>query len=258
MSLPKLAQAIEDTPRYKKWLASICLVAGLVGFGFDVGQRRSNDQTNRQLLEDVSASLKKTDNLVDQTKVLVTNTNEMVSRLGLMQPQITVTTDLLAKIDKKINVAIKEKNTEQVATLQAEKGAALSALLAMAPGIVAEMIYWANKWDMDDRVWDTRIRMEQGKFLPPQDFERVVGPLKKAREDMDNDHTRQILPIVTGANYIREQLLHGSELTQDDKKNALIFAKVLAGETIHWNEMRSITTYMDSLVRRLVPNPTVH
>jgi hypothetical protein len=70
---------------------------------------------------------------------------------------------------------------------------------------------------------------------------------------MNAGHTEQILPLMTNANYIREQLLHGSESTQDDKQNALIFAKVLAGQSINWGQMGQVTRYMDSLVKKFTP-----
>jgi hypothetical protein len=57
MSLPKLAEKIEDTPKYRKCFAVICIGAGLIGFVFDVRARHDSDKTSSQLLGEVGITL---------------------------------------------------------------------------------------------------------------------------------------------------------------------------------------------------------
>ncbi|HKM85285.1 MAG TPA: hypothetical protein VJW96_03700 [Terriglobales bacterium] len=262
LSLPTLAEKIEKTPKYRTALGVICLIAGLVGFCFDVGQRRSSDQTNRQLLQDTGKALKKTDDLVDKTNDLVTRTSQMVNTFGILMPQISALNAQMADINKKIEAA--KGNPQLIAALQAQASAtkaqadSLSRTLSLsfAPGIVAEMQYWAQKWDLDDRAIEREERQQKEKAPPntsPQEIAKLLEPLGKRRSAMNAGHTEQILPLMTNANYIREQLLHGSESTQDDKQNALIFAKVLAGQSINWGQMGQVTRYMDSLVKKFTP-----
>ncbi len=261
LSFPTLTDEIEKTPKYRKALGIICLTAGLIGFWFDVGARRSSDQTNTKLLQDTEASLKKTGELMDKTGALITSTNDMVSRLGLMQPQLTATTDHVANIDKKLNIAKEQNDTEQIATLQAEKQVALSSLLTMAPGIVAEMRYWARRWDDEDRTlegsWQVAISTSQPPVLfNTPEYARIKQSFDQKRTDLAIAYSKQLLPLMLSANYLREELremVPVSERGAEDNTVAGIFSMVLAGNTIRWNEMGEATRYVDQLVRKFGP-----
>src|ERR1019366_1117790 len=79
MSLPKLAETIENSPTYRRVLAAICIVAGLVGFYFDVRARHDSERTSTQLLSEVGDALTRTNQLLTQTSSLVTNTSTLAN-----------------------------------------------------------------------------------------------------------------------------------------------------------------------------------
>lgn len=263
LSLPTLAQKIEDTPKYRIALGVVCVLFGLVGFWFDVDQRRSSDLTNKQLLQDTGTALRKTSDLIDKTSGLVTGTNDMVSRLGLMAPQITAATDHLARIDQELNLAKKHNDTQQVTALEAQRAGALSTLRQMAAGILADLQFWANKWDVDDRALDSwhqhnrdRIRMANPDMTVGDLDLAATQDYLKRKTELNLLNTKQVLPVMTNANYLRQEMLQDVQQTDEDKKNAVIFAKVLAGEPIDWGQMAVVSGYMQVLTRKfLTPMP---
>jgi len=260
MSLPKLAEAIEDTPKYRKLLATTCLVFGLVGFTFDVGQRRNSDRTNKQLLENVGSALGKTDDLVDKTTGLVSNTNRVVATLGLLQPKIVNLYDRLSTIDARISLAKNENNQALVAVLQTERKSFLTSLLSVGPGIVGEMQYWAQRWYQDDNSLYYQTQQSYSSVpldIDPKERSRIVQPFIDRQNNLRAMYPKQLQPLVTSANYLREELLRGSEQTPQDKKIASTFAKALAGEPYDYLEMKQMANYMDNLVNKAVPTPQV-
>ena len=260
MSLPKLAEAIEDTPKYRKLLATTCLVFGLVGFTFDVGQRRSSDRTNKQLLENVGSALGKTDDLVDKTTGLVSKTNRVVATLGLLQPKIVNLYDRLSTIDARISLAKNENNQALVAVLQTERKSFLTSLLSVGPGIVGEMQYWAQRWYQDDNSLYYQKQQSYSSVpldIDPKERSRIVQPFIDRQNNLRAMYPKQLQPLVTSANYLRKELLRGSEQTPQDKKIASTFAKALAGEPYDYLEMKQMANYMDNLVNKAVPTPQV-
>jgi len=258
MSLPALAEKIEKTPKYRIWLAAICFTAGIIGFGFDVAQRRGSDQSNKQLLQDTGTALKRTDDLVGKTNSLVASTSQMVNTFSILMPQINALHSRIASLETKIEAA--KGNPQLVAALQAQateakaQASTLSRtiLLSLAPGILAEMQSSADKWDMDDNDFEMSIaRNRQGNMLKSeQEIRPQLEPIYKARANMNVVYNRQVLPIMTSANYLRLQLVESSGQTAEDKKNTVIFDKVLAGQPITWHEMKQVAMYMENLVER--------
>jgi phosphoribosylanthranilate isomerase len=122
MSLPKLAEAIEETPKYRKLLAAICLIAGFVGFAFDVSQRRTSDQTNHQLLEDVKKSVDTLKDVAEKTNRAVDNTNSLVTSSSLEWAQLTSLNANISGLNIKIEGA--RGNAKLLARLQGEADAA--------------------------------------------------------------------------------------------------------------------------------------
>jgi hypothetical protein len=257
LSLPKLAEAIENTPKHRKLLAAVCLFAGLVGFIFDVGQRRSSDRQNKQLLTDEGIALRNTNDLVQKTTNLVTATSNMVIRMGWLEPQIRAINEHLETIDTKIVAAKKQNNPKLVAKLQSQKESDLSTLLALAPGIVGEMRTWFDNWDSSDRRIEStyeKARNDNFATMTPEEFTRkIYEPFQQQRLELNRDYTSQVLPLMTSANYLRGELLRklpNYQQTEEDRKMADLFARVLTGTSMDWEEMKLATDYMDALVRR--------
>jgi hypothetical protein len=250
LSLPKFAQTIEDTPKYKKILAFACLLFAFVGFGFEVSQRRSGDQINKQLLEDTGKALTKTDVVLTQTRALVTSTQEMLSSIGLMQPQLTATNEHVERIDAQLNIARKRNDAAQVAALQAEKQESLTSLLSMTPGVIAALN------DKYSQCFGNDIHFENllGTTNPSEDRQ----PIKKARADKRKECSDSVRPLLKSANYIREEILRRIPnyiKTEDDEKAALIFERAVAGDFIEYEEISAAALYLQKLSHKFPPQP---
>lgn len=247
MSLPKLAEAIEDSPRYRKCLGAICLAAGLIGFIFDVGQRHSSDVSFRQLLTDMDAEVNGTSNLITKTDVLVASTDQMVNSLGLIQPQLSAYNDHLAAIDRKIEYAEQVKDIASLNGLQAEKQASLDALLLMTPGITGMMRQEYKRCDHDD------IHFEELLSSPAGPKEGLLS----AREIGRAHCADGLRSLMISANHIREELLHRARAhveTPEDRKAAAIFLSAVAGNGISYLDLPFIAKYLDDLARQFGTN----
>jgi uncharacterized protein YoxC len=231
MSLPKLAERIEDHSRARYTLALGCMVLGLAGFAVGVHQRRLATSQMTTIFGNVNALVARTNTLVDSTNTTVANTNTLVTTFGLLMPQVNALNARVADLDLKIEAA--RGKPQLVSDLRAQATAvqaqadSLSKTLALsfAPGVVSELRYWTNKWDSDDRSKST-------------------------------EYAKQVIAIMTSANYVRVELLRGSDETQEDKRNAAIFAKVVAGESISLDEMKTATRYMENLFGKFIRAPS--
>jgi hypothetical protein len=247
---PNLAKRIEGNRVILRCLGGLCLVLSLYSFGVSIHQRH-------QATSEMTA-------LIGDTKTLVTNTNGMVQQFGFLMQQVQTLTSRTADI--KIQLLAAKGNPPLVADLksqlaanEAQQAAARNALLlSMAPGIIDDMKYWERKFDNDDKSiisnMQNRVAEAMGASKSQQEFQQLDEEKRKLSLDMAAINTRQILVLITSADALRQQLLDGSALTQEDNKNAVIFHKVLAGQTIFFSEMRQITDYMETLLRRHFPD----
>jgi hypothetical protein len=97
MSFPALAERVEKTPKHRKGVAWTCLILGLIGLIFDVGQRHSSDKTNKQLLENVGTALANTNELVQDTRTLVTTVSVTMPRLNELDVKLAGLNKQIAK-----------------------------------------------------------------------------------------------------------------------------------------------------------------
>lgn len=240
LSLPTLAEKIEKTPNYRKALGAVCLLAGLVGFWFDVGQRRSSDQTNRQLLRDTSNALRKSDDLIDKTGVLVSSTNQMVTNFTVLMPQVNTLNSQVVVLNKKLEAA--KGNPQLIAVLQGQidtvraQSAALSKqmVIGMVPIICGQMSDRAMRYIMSTQIDDLR------RETPEQQAEvRIV-------------YERDMAAILADADYLRQQLLQGETLTPEDQAQAAIFKGALSGHFAGFNGMKA-AVYLYNLSKRVSP-----
>lgn len=162
LSLPTLAEKIEKTPSYRKALGAVCLVAGLVGFWFDVSQRHSSDQTSKTLLNDTGKNLQKSDALIDKTSALVSSTNQMVTNFTVLMPQINALNSRVFDLNRKLDAA--KGNPQLISVLQSQidavraQAAALSKkqLIDMVPIICGQMSNRALHYIMSTQIDDLR------------------------------------------------------------------------------------------------------
>ncbi len=248
LSLPKFAQTIEDTPKYKRILASACILLGSVGFGFEVSQRRSGDQVNKQLIEATGKALIKTDTVLDKTNLLVTGTQDMIARIGLLQPQVTATNEHLERIDIQLTNARKGNDGALVTVLQAEKQQSLSSLLSMTPGVISALN------DKYSQCFGNDIHFENllGTRNPSDDRQ----PIMQARTEARKECSESVRPLLKSANYIREEILRRLPKyikTDNDVKMALIFERAVTGDFIEYWEINDAAIYLQTLSRKFTP-----
>lgn len=254
LSLPTLAEKVEKTPKWRMAVGVICLLAGLIGFAFDVSQRHASDISNKQLLHDTQAEVSNSNDLVKKTKGLMDAMTQMVTTLGLIQPQILAYNDRLSALNSKIESARRENNQAVVASLQNEKKESLTALLRLAPGITSEMQEYAKKWDMDE----TRLEKQHSDPQSNNSSQSAVS-LTSEKERLDANNSREVLPLLTSANYLREELFRRFpefQQTSQDKQAASIFAQALGGKPISSADMGIVARYVTDLVAKVgLPTP---
>jgi hypothetical protein len=85
--------------------------------------------------------------------------------------------------------------------------------------------------------------------------EGIAQDLAKKRLSLNTSYSHQVIPLMTSADYLRKGLLADSTQTPEDKRNAEIFDRVLAGENIDWVGMINATGYMGKLVKKFAPPP---
>jgi hypothetical protein len=246
LSLPTLAEKIEKTPKYRIALGIICVIAGTVGFLFDVGQRRSSDQTNRQLLRDTGIALRKTNELIDKTTGLVSSTNEMVSRLGSA-------TDHLANIDKNLDLAQRQNKPTLVAALRAEKK---TFLITTAQSIAGSLFSLGERWYAEDDSALTQYHAELLRTPNNDEKNRLDANLKQRREDIAGKFMAAIRPVMETGNNVRQELIkelpNPPGMTDADKNEAVIFTQVSL--VLHPKNISDASTYLRKLAERVSAN----
>lgn len=262
MSFPEKAAQIEKNPFWSKAIGYICIAVAVGGFGAGMYQQNRFNSQISQLIADDDKLVKDDDGLVTNTSGLVLSTNTVVTDFGLLMPRLGALEAHVADVNLKLATAREQHDPKAIADLQSQASAAKAQVenlsktlsLSLAPGIITALNSWADKWDADDRAWGDKY----GKI--PRDASRqerdsLTEAIRKGQHDMNVSYTRQVLPLITSADYLKDQLLHGSEPNAEGKKCAVIFAKVQAGDPISWNDMQHVARYMDSLVRKSATPP---
>ncbi len=255
MSLPKLAEAIEDTPSHKKWLAIICLTFGFVGFVFDVGQRHSTDETNHQLLGNVNLAVNNTNELVQKTTNLATSTSQMATIVSTALPQIAELNTHMVAIDKQLKTT---RDPRLIADLQVQKAqlqkqadaANQQLLLATVTGIAHSLTNVGQSWYNEEDKAITEFTMI---FPRPTSDERQERMFR-----ITDKYLGQVRPLMVAADFLRQQLLQklSSGQTPQDKAEAVIFAKGVAGQPLQSLEVRQAGNYLlNDLAKRVGLTP---
>jgi len=257
MSLPALAEKVEKTPKYRKCLAAICLIAGVIGFIFDVAQRHSSDETNKQLIENVGITLKKTDELVQQTTGMLATTNQMATTVAVYMPQIAEMNSHVAAIDKQLKTT---NDPRLIADLQAQKAevqkqaAAISKRMSIAlvPEIVHQMRdAHSNYLDEAFRLYNETDSLTSGPWTPetPQKLTEKLTEVKADRLRLDNRYRDELKEMVSTADYLRRQLLQVIPQTDEDKAEEQSFSAAINGDTKSFDVWKA-TKYLESLAQR--------
>lgn len=237
LSLPDLADKIEKTPKYRKTLGVVCLLAGLVGFGFDVGQRRSSDQTNRQLLRDTGSALKKSDDLIDKTTVLVSSTNQMVTNFAILMPKVSALDVQIGDLNRRMEAA--KGNPQLIAVLQGQIDTARAQSAAASRQILIGMVQ-----TIVDRIDQRTLQFRMATL--PDDLRRETPAEQKA---IQVEYQRDMSNIIADADYIRQQLLQGQTLTSDDETQAATFKAAINGDSKSFDGFAA-ARYLDNLAKR--------
>lgn len=200
MSLPALADKVEKTPRLRKSLGAVCLTAGLVGLGFEVVQRRSNDVEMQTLISDTTQLVAKQDELLTSTKTLVDNSNQ----LATLMPEISALNTQVATFSLKIGAA---KGNPQ---LTAALGADLE-LLYLRGQLLSASANVRNTWSS----WDTYQHEDHEKIAHSHDYNYTVFQfVRNALQD---------------AKTVRDQALRIVPRTDDDIKGDAALNNIPAG-----------------------------
>jgi hypothetical protein len=262
LSLPTLAEKIEKTPKYRTALGVICLIAGIVGFWFDVGARRSGDQTNRQLLGNVGKAVNNTNDLVQQTKGLVatvsqmaTTTSQMAATVSISVPQLSDMKAYIAAIDRQLKTThdprlIAELQAEKAQTQKQADAASRQLLLAMVPTVVQQMDTIGMTWDGDeDKLFE---RYDDAKRHNPSDSVRIEAEKNRKNAELteaylDFKGVRQL--IVTG-NLLKQQLFQ--QLQPSNKQPIPSFA---VGDRENGYRLRGFARGLQSLAEQVAKLP---
>jgi hypothetical protein len=188
----------------------------------------------------------------------------------LLVGQLSDASNKLSGLDKKINDA--KGNPQLIATLEsqasqarAQKDAAThqlllanagskQLLLTVLSGVVQEMKDWEQKWHVDNDLIEQEIQKyvtDKGYFRARgSDPDAKIAELKVKQLSRNAEYSRQVRTLLTNANYLREQLLQGSQPNDGCKPADAIFAKSLAGETLNYTGMLFVTSCTEILAKR--------
>jgi hypothetical protein len=193
MSLPNFAESIEK--RYKKVFAGGCIALGSFGLFANVVERHNSDKQTRQLVRNV-------DDMVQKTAKLVDDTNQMMSTLGWLAPQITTINTHLSNIDTKI--AENRNNPTAIAVLEAQRKQELSKLVEMTPGIISALVARARYCYDKDNL----LQANEGMGNDQQKKDSI----RKWRKDLD-----QMCMLLTGPAWSGHRFIElGSMVSADE------------------------------------------
>lgn len=257
MSFPEKAEKLEKNPFWRRTIAGLCIVFGLAGFAASTYQRHQATSQMTSVQNGMQTTVANTNTLLTNTNTLVTNINRVV----LMVPQLATLNANVTDLQNKIAAA--RGNPQLIATLQAQLAAAKTQantvsrqiLLTTLTGGVQQMRSVADKWGSEDRVLVNHIK-EYGQdraYFKDRNIpvDERIAELRKKQEDQNAEYSKQVMPLIVSVDFLRQQLIQGSDPSQEDRSVASTFAKVLAGETIQWIQMRFATDYMEKLANKL-------
>ena len=240
MSLPALAEKVEQTSKLWKWLAAICLSFGLTGFVFDVGQRRSSDRTNRELLGDVSVSVSNTKDLVRKTDDLLQKTTSLVGTVSVRLPELDTVLGNIADLRVQIQAAREKHDPKLLAGLQeqmkqaterADRIAKELRTITVAPRVASDLREWrvnrgAQEKEFRSRQYEAELHCTS-KEGPTEDCGALHRKYEQVYADKERDWVAELGGIISSADSVRAQMLElipRQRQTTEDQNQAQVFA----------------------------------
>lgn len=173
---------------------------------------------------------------------------QQLSNASLLINGLTATDGHVVELKRELAKA--EGNPQLVASLQAQittaqenaNNASTELVIAMVPGISQQLFDIAQAWQLDD-----------DKASTPQ----PLGSQAERQQRMSAVTARYQYngtPLMVTANYLRQQLLLRlpvSDQTEEDRRQAAVFAKVVAGEPIGMSELFKASYYLKDLSKRI-------
>jgi len=257
LSLPKLAERIENQKVARYSTAIVCILLGLCGFVIRVNQRHQFNSTIAQLVVD-------DDKLVTNTSNLVGATNTMVTDFGVLMPQVTVLTARIHDLGVKIAAAKESHNPRLVQELQAKQDAtqrqadsvAKKLLVSIVSNLINSLERSIEDWraDKDNRYkfyWERRQHARWDR-KSTQEMEKIERDWEQEQAQIDARHASEIKDAVQNANYLREQVLQMLPETDEDKAASVLFSELLKGD-IGQAGIEQAILYLRNLVSRIEP-----
>jgi hypothetical protein len=276
MSLPNLADQVEKTPKHRKILAGICLIAGLVGFVFDVAQRRTSDLQSKQIFGEVQTSLENTKTLVTNTNNLVinmdaeiansnktvTNTDSIVTKFGVLLPRMkamdTNISDLKVKInDPNVNPKLAASMKSNLADLLNEREKISKQLLvAQVPNIIEEIRGWRDSMLFADSMLSNVYydRSMSGQITTQEQRQELMDEETRKRAESQQKFISQIPELFTRADNLRHAMLQKIPLTAqtpEDRTEIENFAAIIRTPNEGMNFVPE-AIYLESLAKRMM------
>jgi len=219
MSFPKKAQQIEDNPRLRKSLAATCLLLGMAAFFASRHQRQQFTTDMQNLVNNTNTSVGQLKTVVTRTGDLTTNTNNIITSLALLVPQMTAANARIADLDVKINAAKEKHDPKLIADLQAQAASARQfsnsiskdILLSLVSPIVQELRNWEPEraWreqNFRNIAWNQKeILREMGASLKQQD--EVSENRDKEIIDSNRTFRAKLESIMANADSLRQLML---------------------------------------------------
>jgi hypothetical protein len=260
MSLPVLAEKIEKTPRYRKWLAAVCLVFGFTGFIFDVTQRHSTEQATRQLMGNTSTMVGNTNHLVQTTDVMVSTVSVLVPKLNVVQGE-------MATLEIQIKAAKEKHDPKLLADLegrmkraqdQADRMTRELSFLTSAPQVAQQLREWYGTKEQKIRDRHNGQSEENTHWRenhPNGDFDGQLKAWKDwddAIEKEEQSSGEQLTRMLANADLIRKemlQLIPLQEQSAEDGKQEKEFTQTTSDP----KSLEKAAGYLEQLARRVPP-----
>lgn len=264
MSLPQLAQKIEENPRMLRRFGIVCVIAGVVSFASDVMQRHTAEQQTKILMDHVENMLKntnevlsRTNDLLNSNKNVATNTSQMVSAMGtFVVPQLSAMNSQIEKLNKKAGMPGVSREEQERKEKQGR-----DFLAAMLVGIRFQLEEAMTRWgrDEDAAYWKAHDVLESTIATNSQK-QAASDKRTQTLNQLDAEYSDKYRPLIVSADVIRQQLLQqigSGAATDEDRREAIAFARGVAGETIKFTEFATFQPYLDSLSQRVTKAPNV-
>lgn len=241
LSFSTVTKAIEDNPKRFKTLAWFCAAVGLIGFCFEVNNRRSEDVSTAQL--------------INRTRVLVDNTNDLATRtqgirtvLDSIEPEIEEMNGRFTTLPGEIETAHRDGNSAALSRLKQEKATKLAALLALKPLFVANLRSWWHECDAEDIRLNDRLDMTP--YGDSSEREKII----RLRNDLRTScHSDDVRPTLTSAYYLQNEVLSGipeTKLSTYDRDARIIFVRAFNGGPTGYSDIRTAANYLEGLSAR--------